>query len=436
MASRNAPRNPAGLLLALIQASSVRVLGAGAAFLATLIVTRMLGAAGAGILFGTYAWAVGLALAARWGSGNAIMLDIPPRNTAWRRSGIASYGNGQLAGAIKRTVLLLMLVALCILIFRWTDYRPELSFSLLIPLLPLTVVLQILCAISRGMDKPASSLFFEFLMLPLVVLLVAGAVAVKAIGPSLDLFALAYIAGTGLAALSCFLFNLLPFWHLRRARARTLRKQNRQRNFALVELAFFLNSWAAMLMLPFFLSAHQIGIFNLVFRLVASVGLIVTTIQILILPRLSLAWRNRDGEAWRRAMRDGKIVMAALGLLYTTGIFIAGKHILGLAGHEFIAGYPELLIMSACYGAGIALGPSAFILNAAGFDALVSRISTSISLGSVLALLPALYCFGMTGVAWVTGITMLTLSGTLFACERRMIPQAGRSRHRPVDLQA
>lgn len=170
------------------------------------------------------------------------------------------------------------------------------------------------------------------------------------------------------------------------------------------------------------------GIFNLVFRLVASVGLIVTTIQILILPRLSLAWRSRDAEAWRKAKRDGKIVMAALGFIYAASIFAAGRYILDLAGHEFVVGYPALLIMSACYGGGIMLGPSAFILNAAGFDALVSRVSTSISLGSVAVLLPAVHWFGMIGVAWVTGMTMLALSAGLFACECRMIARAERVR--------
>ena len=183
-----------------------------------------------------------------------------------------------------------------------------------------------------------------------------------------------------------------------------------------------------MLMMPFFLPAEQVGIFNLVFRLVASVGLIVTTIQILILPRLSLAWRSRDSEAWRKAKRDGKIVMAALGFIYAAFIFAAGQYILDLAGHEFVVGYPALLIMSACYGGGIMLGPSAFILNAAGFDALVSRISTSISLGSVIALLPAVHWFGMIGVAWVTGIAMLVLSAALFICERCMIARAERDR--------
>ncbi len=428
MASKGAPREGAGLLFALVQASSVRVAGAAAAFLATLVVTRMLGAAGAGILFGTYAWAVGLALAARWGSGNAILLDIPPRNTAWRRSGIASYANAQLADAITRTAVLLAIVGACVLIFKAIDYRPELSLSMLVALLPVTVILQILCATARGMDKAASSLFFEFLMLPLVVLVIAGGIWLGVMRASLEFFAIAYVAGTGLAALACFLFNLAPFWHLRRVRTRMSRDRRRQRNFSLVELAFFLNSWAAMLMLPFFLPAEQVGIFNLVFRLVASVGLIVTTIQILILPRLSLAWRSRDAEAWRKAKRDGKIVMAALGFLYAASIFAAGRYILDLAGHEFVVGYPALLIMSACYGGGIMLGPSAFILNAAGFDALVSRVSTSISLGSVAVLLPAVHWFGMIGVAWVTGMTMLALSAALFACECRMIARAERVR--------
>ena len=404
----------------LFRSSMVRSIGSLLGFAATFLVTASLGAADAGVLYGSITWVAGLAILARWGVIDRILVELPPMAAGWRHRAVAAIVNRDLRNSLIRIIVLLGIVACLWGVAIFAQKPLALSLPLLIGLFPATVILQILSASAKAWGRVATALFFEFALIPAVVIIVVLLIAISPMPGSTQIVGIAYLGGTVLAIWGCYSLLLSDRWHARPAAFRSRRTRIRDRNFGLIEFSNFLNSWLAMLLLPLLMAADDVGIFNLSLRLAGAIGLISATIYVIVMPGLAVSRAQRNTEEWRTTLRNAHILMAALGAGFAIVIFKFGPLILGLAGEEFLEATVPLYILTGCYSLAVALGPGGGVLSAIGEEAVVRNANIATTVLSLLAMVPAILQFGLVGAAIVSGATFLALKGALLFYQLRM----------------
>lgn len=412
------PRGFSGHLAMALGISTIRALGSAFGFGATFMAARVLGPGASGVLFGTLAWASGLAILARWGSGDRIMLAIPPLASGWRRPAVAAFANREMAAALVRTAMILMAAALAWAALAAYGAQPAIALPLLLPLLPMVVALQLASATCKAAGRTGEALLCEFVLPPALVLLVAVLAMAGLLPSSLFTLGSAHVAGALIGTAAMIAFGLRPFRHWRRLRTPRWRDSTQARNFALIEIGWFLNAWLGVLLLPFLLSAPEAGVFNLAFRIVASIGVLLSAVQLQVMPRLVLAHKRRDRGDWEQAIRQSRITLAALAGAFLLALLLAGPLVMEWAGTGFSAGTRPLLIMGVCFALATALGPSGAILAVVGAERRIRNVIWGVTVLTMLGLPAAAILYGVDGAAAATGLGLLLQKLALLACER------------------
>lgn len=393
----------------------MRVGSAAAGFAATFAVTAAVGPASAGYLFGTFIWASTAAIVARWGGTDRILVDVPMRALGWRKRSVAPYVNRIVVGTLIRSAVLLAVLGLGIAAGRLLGFPAVLSVAFLVALTPLTACLQVLAATIKATGRQSLAIFFEYAFVPVAVLLAWAIERVATIPASFGFYATVYVVATGVATAAALALAFQGRWNSRLAQPLPHRERQRARDFALVELATVTNGGLALLGLPLIISAAEVGIFNVVFRIAAMIHLISTTAQILMVPKLSLARRRLDRIAFETTLRETRLVMFLTGLTFIPVIYFAASPLLGIAGPEFVSGRAALLILGVMFALGIMTGPAAEVLAVLGQQRTTRRLALLISAVGLIALWPATAVAGIDGAALVTGFAfVLQRSGALY----------------------
>ena len=388
----------------------LRVAGAALGFVATILVSRTLGPAQAGLLYGLMAWVYALAILARWGERD-LLLVVLPRLAGPRGSEVASR-------AIRAATLRAALVSLpagVILGMTVYDDAPLTAAGLLVCLVVTTTLLQLLSTKASAREAPRRAVSCEFAAMPLVVLIWFAASEPRDWSEG----ALAYLAGTTLAAAA--MAASTPRLSAVRAVTPLPDRPERARDFALAEIATFANAQAVMLVLPWVVSNAEVGSFNLALRIVSAIALPVSTVVLLLMPRLAVAHGNGDFEGWRRARREAGWLMITAGIVFIGFVLLAGEWLLSLAGNDYVAATGEVTIMGVLMGIAIMAGPAGAALSSVGRQDIYRRATVLVAVGSVIALLPVCIVFGTQGAAWLTGFAVLAQRLACLWMERQTI---------------
>lgn len=407
-----------GAFFALLAGSAgVRAAGAALGIVATFVATAQLGPDGAGVVYGTIAWVMGVSILTRWGGVERLLLEIPKSSRERRRVAIPALVNRELAaGAARSLVFLTVLLAGWFILQAFTR-PPPLSFSLLALYLPLHTVLQLMSAALKGLGRAATAIALEFAVPPAFVLLMALVAAADRASTSVAMIGGAYVAGSAVAIVVCSLVLAGHRWHFRRSARASAATARGRRNFALIELIGFFNGWITLILLPLLTTAADVGRFNLVLRMSGAILLIASTLFAVIVPRLSAARENHDMDEWRRIISLTRLSMAAMGFAFIVAVLLMGQHLLAVVGEEFVSAALPLYLLGTCYGLGVALGPSDAVLLAAGHERTVRNLTLFATIAMLVALPPAALSYGLTGIALAAGIGYLLVRGSLFVAE-------------------
>jgi glycosyltransferase involved in cell wall biosynthesis len=412
-----------GTFRSLLRATTLRALGSLLGFAATFLVTAVLGPEHAGTLYASIAWSAGIAILARWGMVDRILIELPPLAQGRRAPLVPAVINRDIARTLALSAAWLAGLAICWQVAALFDAEPALDPVLLMALAVPTAFLQLFSAVGKAVGHVERSIFFEFVLLPLVVILVAAAARFDLLPASRVLIGATYVAGTALAAGWCFWTSLWPRWHARRGGRSSERTRQRDWNFGLIDLSNFLNGWLAILVLPFLLTSYDVGIFNLAFRFTAAIGVIAGSLYMVVIPRLSVALNQRDEREWKATVRNTRLVMALAGLAFAAGTFIFGPLMLSWAGKAFVVAKVPLYIMAGCFALGVALGPGSGVVAAAGREDIVRTLNIASTVLAVVLLVPMVLAFGLIGAALVTGLTYLLLRALLLYHDLKMQKQ-------------
>lgn len=388
--------------------SVARVLGALLGFATTFASSMLLGPKNAGELYGTVAWALGLAILSRWGVIDRILVEQARLVDGWRSPAFPASINRDLVTCLFRTIFWLVLFIGARRLGSSMGYDLPIDLALLVGLTLAVVVLQIICAAAKAKGLVAQALVFEFVIPPLTMLMVLMLCVLGQIEPGVMVLGGSYLAGTAIGAIGCFYHLLYPTWHWRIQRNKRMAASRRMHDFAMTEISSFATSWFPILLLPVFTSAHDVGIFNLAYRISGSIGLIAATSYSIILPKLSIARANNDKKNWDHIIIRSRLFMICLSVMFILFIVFEGDWIMLRAGEDFSKETHILYIMSIFFSLGLMAGPSSGILIAARFDKISRNVNILSSIFSFFLTIALTYGFGMTGAAIATGVAFLS----------------------------
>jgi len=243
----------------------------------------------------------------------------------------------------------------------------------------LTAALSLNQIVLQALDHIRSSQVVEKLARPL--LLITGILLLHVSGTLVDARTLVILA-TGALAVCCGAAGAMGYRMLRRmpagrnvAEGRAAGeakekggvgpvgtgKKGKTTWFFLISLFYLLGTKITMLILPVFLPAKEIGIFNISYRF-ADLLIFPFFLMHTVLPQLFARHAEADRGYIQSLYSESNKLMSLLSLPLLAGILVAGPLLLRLFGPEFSAGYPALVYISVAQFLFALFGPANTIL--------------------------------------------------------------------------
>ena len=178
-------------------------------------------------------------------------------------------------------------------------------------------------------------------------------------------------------------------------------------------LVNFLNlimMWTDILMLGYFKTAADVGIYNTVVKTAFFINFIVMSFTSIFAPRISELYDKRKIEELGKLFKTITRWMFSLSLPIFLVVTILSKDILSFFGEQFSAGYLSLIILAIAHLMGSAVGSSKFFLLMAEKEKTVMYITVGVCVLNFILNLFLIPKFSMTGAAIASAISLTVLN--------------------------
>ncbi|WP_349367375.1 lipopolysaccharide biosynthesis protein [Salinarimonas sp.] len=400
-----------------VTVTAVRLVGAGAGFLAQLVMAKNLGATALGLFYAVTSLITVLAMLAIQGYPAvttrfvARYRERPSLTAAFVRAAArhAALGTAVAAAGLAGVAL------------AWPFESGEIRAGLLIgaACLPFLAMLGHSAAVAAANRRFDIAYVPESLARP--VLFLAGVVALAALGAPasgplvIGLFA-AVTAGVALVQ-TALASRLVPRVPSAPVRPRLSRRWRREAWGAAI-VALFVGAFAdvAIVLAAPLMAKADTAVFGLCLKLSFLVGFLVQAAHHVASPDLADARRAGDAARLGSAMRKAVILPVAATLAATLGALALGGPVLGLFGPEFGAGAGVLVLLLAAQAVRAIAGPSVTMLTLTGAqaqNAALCVMALAVLAAASLLLVPTYAALGAAGavflatLAWQIGVAMV-----------------------------
>tara|TARA_R110002074_G_scaffold304679_2_gene475934 strand:- start:8923 stop:10296 length:1374 start_codon:yes stop_codon:yes gene_type:complete len=390
-----------------------------------IVLARGLGAEG----YGTYAYAFAimslLMVAAEAGVPTLLLREVAAAHgqQRWGLLRGALIWSGQLVLLASASVSVVGLLVLSVMTESLSAAQLYTTLLMLL-VLPLAALAKTIARAMQGLDRVVIGQAVDMLLRPLLVLL--------GVGP-LFLFAPAlrqpqYAMAAQLAAAGIVL--LVGWWMLSRyqpAASRTESVEYKSRQwlrsalpFMLIGGAGIINNQADIIMLGWFGSAVDVGIYRVAVQGATLVAFGLQAANAVVAPQFARLYAQGDMEKLQRLVTASARVVLLVALpLALAFVFAGGTIVTWVFGAEYTASHLPLAILALGQLTVATIGLTGPLVSMAGFESVVSKaiwVSALLNIGLNLFLIPI---FGVTGAAASTAITVSLWHGFLFVFAKK-----------------
>ena len=397
-----------------IGSMGLKITSGGLGFLSTVLLARLLEPAGYGVYAYVYAWINVLSVLTQFGLPTLVVRETA-RGMAQDRPDLVQ-GIWRWAGRI--TGLLSLALAGVGAVLAWvlrSSFGGERlsTFAWAILLVPLVALGNLRGAALRGLQRVVAGQMPEFLIRPgLLVLLLGGAAWL--LGRSLS--AAEAMALSVAAAALAFGFGAWMLWRVAPSSVRAARPQYESRAWwlsafplAFVDGISLINNQAAIIILGFFVSDAEIGVYRVAAQVstLASFGL--DAVNLVVAPRFAELYEKGDLAKLQRLVTISARVILAMNMGFTLGYVLLGRLFLRLVfGPAYLGAYIPLLILLVGQAVNSAAGSVGMLLNMTRHERDTAKgLAVSAILNVVLNLL-LVPLLGIIGAAIATAVSLIT----------------------------
>lgn len=394
----------------------LRVFDAGVTVLLTLVLARVMGAAGFGVFSYALAWAALLGVPAMLGLEQLLVRAVAAaeaRRDPGSVRGIIDWSvRTTLVVSIACAVLGGALVAFVIGIPAGGD----LAFWVGMALVPLTALVRAVASILRGLEHVIAGFLPELAVMPvLTLILVAGGVFV--VGPAFD-----PVAGVGAHVLAAVAATIAALWllramvpgHIRSAQPVTHAREWLAAALPLLFIsgAHVINRQTDVIMLGALAGVEAAGVYAVAARGVQLITFVTYAVGAPLAPRLAALHATGDTAGLQRVSTASARVVLGFSAPLVLFFIVFGAFLLGLFGEEFTAGAPALTVLALGQLAAAAAGPAGILLLMTHHER-AAAVGTAIAAVANVALNALLIPpYGLLGSAVATALAT-TLGGAI-----------------------
>jgi len=163
-----------------------------------------------------------------------------------------------------------------------------------------------------------------------------------------------------------------------------------------------------ILLMGFFVSAGQIGTFQVAVSSAALAGLVLQANNATLAPQFASLYVQGKKQALQRLVTISTRVVLAFNLIITIIFFVFGKQLLSFVfGLDLIEAYPAILIMLTGQLINSFAGSVVFLLNMTGYENDVMKVIVLSSLANAIITLFLTPIWGILGGAIATAVTLI-----------------------------
>ncbi|MCW9014362.1 MAG: oligosaccharide flippase family protein [Gammaproteobacteria bacterium] len=175
-----------------------------------------------------------------------------------------------------------------------------------------------------------------------------------------------------------------------------------------INLTNFLTDWSATYILAIFGTLGQIGIYNISWRLVTIMGIVLVVFNSINAPQYSKDFKKGNIDNIDKTTRRTNIILFWLGLPVIGIIIIFAENIMGLFGDEFIQGTAILQILAVGQIFNFATGSVGYLLLMTGHEKELRNLTLSTCVVQIIAMLIFIPQYNIYAAAIITALAITT----------------------------
>lgn len=188
-----------------------------------------------------------------------------------------------------------------------------------------------------------------------------------------------------------------------------------------INCAQFLAAWAGVLVLGFFRSSREVGVYSAASGTASLVGVPLIAANVLGAPVISNLFARGERQTLEQTLQTVTAFLWGAGGLIALALAVWGRPLLGLFGPEFMAGRAALLILAAGQTVNVATGPVGYLLTLTGGHRLTAWVSVATAAVHVLGSFLLVPRFGAIGAAVAAAGTAALWNGWVYALAVRRL---------------
>jgi O-antigen/teichoic acid export membrane protein len=394
----------------------------------TVILGRLLGAAGMGVYSLYTSWMMLFASIADLGMPNYVLRSVSVLDGKNRRQTAIDFTFRVIKVLLVSGLLITALVWAFSGLFDFSDDVFNTQWLMLIAVISAVafMLIRILSEALKGIRQVNLALAAETALLPTGALLVLGVLYLY----NWDITAQNYLVLHLVMLLATTFFMI---WMLLRFRPPEPDQAGQAGSHDDNELPLLLNRsllpfWGAgllnmwfmnmpIILLPQFATTEEIGVFAVAYRLIAFASIILVTLASLFAPKFARDFANNDADALKRGLRHSQILSLMIFLPMLIVFTFFAEPVLSLFGDEFTAGKELLWILVVGQTLNAATGLVGFMMNMIHQEKqeFYIQLTTTIMLMLLIFVMGSQY--GVTGVAiaYAMAIVIKNLTSLIFS---------------------
>lgn len=382
----------------------------GIQFVFDLLMARQFGASGTGTFYLCFSLIVTLSLLGHIGLDRTVVRLMPPMLLKKDFAGAQSIKRSTLHivlinTAIITTLLFLLAPWIAETVFHDTNLTPYIQiFSLSLPFYSLRFIYG---GFLRALKRTRESLIVER-----VIIYALGIAAIFSLGAWYGITGMSYGFVIGCAA-SVLVGAFFVRTYLPRpgSSARFSKKILLSSGIPLLFVAFGTQmiGQTSVLILGSLGNTADVGVYNAALKVSLTLTLILTAINTIAGTTISELYASKQKDKLEKIFGKTSALGFVMGLPLFLFMMIFPEFILGLFGHEFIAGTSALRILAVGQFINIVVGPTLFILAMTGREkALAATVCSSVGLNVLLGF----WLVGTNGVEGAALATAISVAGS------------------------
>jgi len=406
----------------------VRAASAVLAYVSQILMARWMGAFEFGIYVYVWTWAVMLGMLAPLGLGSAAQRFLPEYIERGQHGMLKGFlSGGRWLAFWIGTFFALLGVGLMWLIEDRLDAYYVLPFLIAFAVLPLYGVSEVQDGIARSYDWVGLALSPVYIVRPLLILAVMGALHLAGYRADAVSAMAAATAATWLTTLGQTL-ELNRRLRRRLAGISSVARVHQTRTWFLVALPifmiegfYFLLTYAAILTLELFVGPDQVAVYYAATKTLAPVAFIYFSVAAAVTHKFTAFHVAGEHDKLERFLADTIHWTFWPSLIAAIGLLVVGRFILSMFGAGFEAGYPLMFVLSIGLLVRAAVGPVERLLIMVGEQtacAIIYAVAFLINFALCLLLIPH---YGLMGAAWAPTIAYAAESVMLFVVTKRRL---------------